>query len=299
MDFLDEQRIEIQQAVNSIQTIRRKPLLLLYETRCSSFPLIKVHKDLAGNFFDELDVVIQTRQGSPRQGFLLTKILRQFSKKINVLVPLYAKGLGIFPCLTADELTFTYLGELGPLECPVKIADHKGDKIDASALLTYKSLTEIPKLISKSASILREEIGFSEYDMKSEAVALAGNTMGSTIMTIYKNLSPLKIGEMRNELDSGLHYLSLALMRYKKLSRETANEVAMKFLYDYPGQEAIIDALELEMLGIEITKADDQLEAPLISLGSLLSDTHYIELIELFPGSANKTITTDKNIANP
>ena len=65
---------------------------------------------------DSLDLLLITRGGDVMVPFRLMSLLREFAKKVSVIVPYMAHSAGTLISLGADEIVMGTMGELGPVD---------------------------------------------------------------------------------------------------------------------------------------------------------------------------------------
>lgn len=273
---------EIIDCINQIIAERKNPVLLLDLKEIRKPDLLAVHDLLCKKNFETLDVVLQTPGGDIDAAFLITKVLRNKAKQVNIFVPLYAKSAGTLICLGADQILMTDLSELGPLDTQIFEQQDGGQSGYTSALNGFKALEQVQLHTIETLDIATKLI-LSRSQMKiSEAIHLASEFSGHTSGTLYTKLNPHKIGEYARALEIGEQYGIMLLTRYRKWNKEKAELIVKTLVKQYPSHGFIIDFEELTSLGLPATKIDDKLIDTMIELRKKLLETEQslIELIE-------------------
>ncbi|MEW5744887.1 MAG: hypothetical protein AB1805_05535 [Nitrospirota bacterium] len=259
------------------------PALILDLKEIRQTELNLIHETLYGKSFDELDVILQTPGGDIDAAFLLVKTLRRRAKKVNILVPRFAKSAGTLICLGADTILLTDLSELGPLDTQIYEAVDGGAAGYVSALNGFKALEQVQQHTIETLDIATKLI-LSRSRMKvSDAIHLATEFSGQTSGTLYSMLNPAKIGEYARALEIGEHYGILILTRYMGWPKDRAELTVKKLVKQYPSHGFVIDLEELRLLGLPAQEVDASMQDSILPLRKslLVKDTaSLIELVE-------------------
>lgn len=270
------------QASKKLAEIRERPLLILNLMEIRHGCCLDLHKILLGKNYKELDVILQTPGGDIDAAYNIVKLLRHSSKKVNVIVPLYAKSAGTLICLGGDDIIMTILSELGPLDTQIREDQEGGPPTYTSALNGFKALEQIQLHTLETLDIATKLI-LQRSGMKiSEAITLAIEFSGNTSGTLYRQLEPKKIGEYARALEIGERYGIIILTRYMKWNFEKADNVIKQLVKSYPAHGFVIDVDELSSLGLPAMIASEQEEVVLdeLRLSLLKTKDNIIELIE-------------------
>jgi hypothetical protein len=77
---------------------------------------------------DTLEILVHSPGGHVDIAYQMAKFFRSHCKKLNVLVPLYAKSAATVLCLNADAVFMGEFAELGPLDVQVEDELEKGKR---------------------------------------------------------------------------------------------------------------------------------------------------------------------------
>ena len=188
-----------------LMKLRKNPVLLL-DCDITHSVMLKLESELSGHQIKELDAILQTGGGSIEAAYGMTKILRQCAKKLNIIVPLFAKSAGTFICLAGDRILLSGISELGPLD-PQMPETQEGDTFThKSALNGFKALDQ---LLQQSLVHLDMAAKFFRHDMEmkmSDVVKHAVDFVEATCGQLYAKMNPKEIGEYARELEVGEAY---------------------------------------------------------------------------------------------
>lgn len=282
MENMADIKTSIIESSKKILSERKNPVLILDLKEISKGVLFVIHDLLCKKQFEALDVVLQTPGGDIDAAFLITKVLRKHAKKVNVIVPLYAKSAGTLMCLGADEILMTDLSELGPLDTQISEQQDGGHFRYTSALNGFKALEQVQLHTIETLDIATKLI-LARSSMKiSEAVRLATEFSGQTSGTLYSKLNPEKIGEYARALEIGERYGIMLLTRYRSWNPEKADTTIKTLVKQYPSHGFIIDVEELQSLGLPASRINDKLIDVMIELrrSLLKTESDIIELVE-------------------
>jgi hypothetical protein len=281
---LQQKEVNLDTLIRSLVLERHKSALLLSISNIIPPVVATLNERLEGKNFQELDVILHTPGGYIESAYKIAKLLRKHAKKINVIVPSYAKSAGTLICLCADKLILTTTSELGPLD--VQIPEHQEGDIDTykSALNGYKALEQVQNHAIENMDVAtmlilrRTGNKMKLHDAIKLAIEFSGNTSGC----LYNQINPKMISEYARALEIGERYGVKILEKYMGWEHEKATKVVRNLVYNYPSHEFIIDIEELTDLDF-IVEESQGIEEKLIetiglSLEALNADR--VELIE-------------------
>lgn len=273
---------KILQLANGLMQLRNNPILVLNLEEIERKTCFKIQKELWGKKFKALDVIIQTPGGDIDAAFNNVKLLRNSSKSINMIIPLYSKSAGTLMCIAGDSIIMTAIAELGPLDTQIREEQEGGPPKYRSALNGFKALEQV-QLHTLETMDMTTKLILRRSGMKiSEAITLATKFSGSTSGTLYQQLDPTKIGEYARALEIGERYGIIILARYLNWAEEKADKAIKLLVKSYPGHGFVIDCDELCSLGFPAKYAKDEEEKILNKIGRVLLKTkgNIIKLIE-------------------
>lgn len=280
---MNETEEKIVQLAKDLMKIRKNPVLILNLKVITDKNSMQLYKELFTKKFKILDVIIQTPGGDIDAAYKLTKLLRNSSERINMIVPLYAKSAGTLVCIAGDTIIMTTLAELGPLDTQIREEQEGDSPIYRSALNGFKALEQV-QLHTLETMDIAVKLILQNSGMKiSEAVTLATKFAGSTSGTLYQQLDPKKIGECARALEIGERYGIIILTKYLGWTKDKADEVIKTLVKSYPAHSFVIDSDELCSLGFPAKSASEEEEIILDKMRKTFSQTKgdFIKIIEL------------------
>ena len=280
---MNETEEKIVQLAKDLMKIRKNPVLILNLQVIRDKISIQLNEELFAKKFKILDVIIQTPGGDIDAAYKITKLLRNSSKIINMIVPLYAKSAGTLVCIAGDTIIMTTLAELGPLDTQIREEQEGDSPTYRSALNGFKALEQVQLHTLETLDITVKLILQRSGMKMSEAVTLATKFAGSTSGTLYQQLDPKKIGECARVLEIGERYGIIILTKYLGWTEDKADEVIKTLVKSYPAHSFVIDSDELCSLGFPAKSASEEEEIILDKMRKTLLQTKgdFIKLIEL------------------
>lgn len=276
-------RQDIIDITKTIVAERGNPALLLDLKEIRQTELNTFYEALQDRTFETLDVILQTPGGDIDAAFLMTKILRKKAKRVNIIVPRFAKSAGTLVCLGADAILLTELSELGPLDTQIFEEVDGGISVYVSALNGFKALEQV-QLHTMETLETATKLILSRSRMKVvDALHLATEFAGRTSGTLYSMMNPNKIGEYARALEIGEQYGIRILTRHMGWPRDKAEQTIKRLVKQYPSHGFVIDAEELSLLGLPVQEVDAGLAESIIALRKFLlvkSGSSLIELVD-------------------
>ncbi len=280
--------------------LRKKPLLVLDIETVDQISVIQLEKELKGKQFADLDVILHTSGGLIEPAFNIVKLLRKHSKRVEIIIPSYAKSAGTLISFGADKLLMGTIAELGPLDVQIRETDDDTGSAYKSALNGFKALEQIQlhalDNLDIATKMIIERTGGSVK--MAEAIKLGIAFSGQTSACLYNQLNPKVIGEYARALEVGSRYAVIILTRYLGWGADKANEVANKLVYGYPSHGFIIDTLELQQLGLPAEEVNDILKEVIdnYKMALIHKDIQGGSFIKLFEYTVPKPVIAPRSV---
>lgn len=241
----------IQQKFQSLCNLRNNPLLIysgsieLDSDEHIFNALKKVNKEIS-----EVDFLLNTEGGNPNAAYRITQILSQRFKKVNLLVPFWAKSAGTLICLCANELFLSQLGELGPLD--TQTINHGADEGRSyeSVLTAFSALEEIRKHNFKVFDTFVLGMLGREAPLRlTRILDLATNYCGNTCGKLYDQIDLNLIGKYSRALNISSHYAKRILVKNHSF-RDIDNKdgIIERLVRGYPDHGTVINRDELSSI---------------------------------------------------
>jgi len=246
-----QEKVTLESLIRKLQEIRGGSHIITLITRppssiTSDDPMVidDMVNDLMNRLgveqLDVIDLFIDSQGGSPDAAYKIAKMLRSYAKRVNSIVPVYAKSAATLLACGTKEITMTPVSELGPVD-PMIQNLKTGEQYPAKAikaLLSYESdkpRMEADKIDPQLLQALREKI------------------------------TPEMAGAYLNTINSAHEYVEHLLDSYMLNSASTSTDVkriADKLTEDFHSHAFVIDMTEAQNIGLKIKKAGpDELQA--------------------------------------
>jgi Serine dehydrogenase proteinase len=251
----------IQAAVWQLEKMRGSRIFMMIqgsEDHLCDHTMALVRTEFAGlPKVDTLEIVLHSGGGHAEVAYAAMNILRGHCKRLNVLVPRYAKSAATLMCLGADMIFMGEFAELGPLDVQITDIYDRGAR-PFSPLDEFKSMEFLreysTELFDYFSLLLVERSGMSVKEALHESIpALVG-----LMAPMYARIDPTKVGSYRRALAIGEEYAKRLLKRRRVANAE---QIVDKLVWSYPSHDFVIDATELRQLGLQVTRIPEEQEA--------------------------------------
>lgn len=222
-------------------------------------PILFRHLELIGKK-DNIDLFLYTRGGDMVAPLKIVKLIKNYCKKFNVIVPYRAHSAGTLIVLGADEIVMHKLGELTPVDPTTAHPFNPRDPVNPQNVIPI-SVEDI-----NSYLLLAKDKGKVKDDQMPEIY----QNLTKHSYNDPKHLHPLALGNvyraqrMIRILAGKLLSLHIDIEKEsnKKLIEKITNEITSDIcVHNYP-----IYRDEAQRLGLKITIPDEKLERILYSL---------------------------------
>lgn len=163
----------------------------------------------------ELDLFIHTNGGESVVPWRLVALLREFAKRVNLLVPHRAYSAGTLTALGADEVVMHPMGTLGPIDPTVANKFNPPDPQNPAMPLGI-SVEDVTAYIS----LVREDVHITHEDELVQA-----------FMALTKEVHPLALGNVKRQSAQS------RMMAEKLLRRDNLEMHAMSEIIDRLGSK--------------------------------------------------------------
>ena len=216
------------------------PLIILPRDSINEDVLFEIYTDLLKiGKREELNVLLYSYGGDAHTAFYIGRLLQSYSKHLRIFILREAKSAATLISCAADEIVFTEISELGPMDPQIPTDD-------ASNRFSPLAIKHLFDLLEEESKKNHEHI------VKSLTAKLP---------------DPLILGEHLKTLETGKDYIfKLLLDRMMKGEEEKARGVSEKLVTGYPGHGYCIDLREAKNIGLKATQNDDDLNQELLSI---------------------------------
>lgn len=204
----------------------------------------------------EIDVVINSAGGDADAAYKIIRLLKGRFKKVNVVVPLWAKSAATLLSLGADEIIMDEIAEFGPLDPQIQKEkedspdfDFETSLIDESALqlIEEKAQTQFLNLFAnihqwKKIRLERKELSRQIFHYLSEFYT-----------PLLSQIDPYKMGEKNRITKIASAYASKIIDK----SNEHGNRLIYYLANECPVHGFVVDYYQLKDFGINVKLSDD------------------------------------------
>ncbi|HEV7243155.1 MAG TPA: hypothetical protein VGQ36_28270 [Thermoanaerobaculia bacterium] len=211
---------------------------------------------------ETLEVLLHSPGGHAEIAYSTIKFLRKHCKRLNVLVPMYAKSAATLMCLGADTIFMGEFAELGPLDVQITDVYDRG-QAPFSPLDEFKSMEFLreyaTELLNYFSTLM---IGIAGMSVK-EAIHEAIPAVTGLMAPLYQRVDPSKVGGYRRSLAVGEDY-AVRLLRQRGIKK--ADEIVEKLVWGYPSHSFVIDMEEAAGLGLPVVQLPASQEEILLNV---------------------------------
>ncbi|HED37592.1 MAG TPA: hypothetical protein ENI76_05005 [Ignavibacteria bacterium] len=207
-------------------------------------PIDQIDEDIIFNIFDDfnkigkqdkLHVFLYSYGGDAHSAFLAGKLLQKYSNELKIYILREAKSAATLIAASSNEIVFSDISELGPLDPQIV---HQGLKRRIS-----------PLSIKHALDLLNSE---------------ATNNHEVVVGELAKKLpDPLLLGEYLKSLETSKDYLikllSLRMFKDESSDKIDIKKIAERLVMNYPDHGYCIDYDEANDIGLIVSKIDKKL----------------------------------------
>lgn len=198
---------------------------------------------------DTLEVVLHSPGGHAEIAYSAVKFFRKHCKRLNVIVPMFAKSAATLFCLGADQIFMGELAQLGPLDVQITDEAEKGQR-PFSPLDEFKSMDFLreyaTELLDYFANLIIDRSGMSIKEALHEAIPAVTGLM----TPLYHRVDASKVGGYRRSLAIAEEYAKRLLAQR---GAKNAEHITEQLGWAYPSHSFIIDIEEAAQLGLPVS----------------------------------------------
>lgn len=222
---------------------------------------MKNHKNLS-----ELDVVVHSVGGYLEPAYKIALLLRKKSKKINLIIPEFAKSAATILAFGADEIIMSQEGELGPLDAQVEDPKNKQERM--STLDTFSTLNSIRDYTLETVDFTTRLL-LSRGIIVDKALDLSIKLATDLAKPLTSQIDPLLIGKHYRITKSAEEY-GKRLVEAKNGNVQKEFDAINKIVNGYPTHAFVIDIEEAKKLGLNVKEMTESEENEYLKLISSL-----------------------------
>ena len=198
---------------------------------------------------DRITLFVKSNGGDGTSALRLIHLLREYARRLIVLVPLECASAATMLTLGADEIQMGPLAFLTPIDTSL---EHQLGPVDPRNETAYVGQDELQRAVSL----------WERHSPQTDV---------NPFQELYKYLHPLVIGAVDRATSLSIR-LCTEILRYHIKETEVVDRIANALNADYPAHEYPITRREASRLGLNVTELDPQLSDTLLELNHLYSE---------------------------
>jgi len=235
------------------------------------------HLDVIGKT-NKISLLLYTRGGGTMAAYSIVKLIRQFCKEFEVIVPSKSHSAGTLICLGANTIVMTKQATLGPIDPTLHHALSPQDPRQPQNSLARVGVSV--ESINSYISYLRSDLNIdTAQDLKDVVLNLSNFIHPIVLGEVYRSRTQIKM-------------LAEKLLAENKYESEKVDEIIKFLTADSGSHDYTIYRNEAKMsLGLNIETPDDNLYALIKSLYDNIAEEllfRETEIVNLVPDSPIK-----------
>lgn len=210
---------------------------------------------------DEIDIILNSPGGQPADAYRLIRSFRERYKKVNIIIPFWAKSAATLFAFGGTTIVMHEFGELGPIDAQIRKNDEeKPSEAWESALNVQSSLSQIEDKASQSFVNLLINLQLNP-DINIGRKQLADMLLkynASFYTPLLEKIDTYEMGEMARYLDIGKMYAKRILKQYGIADDEKVTALLDFLVYDCPDHGYVVDYAILSKYLPNVIKSTDK-----------------------------------------
>lgn len=284
-------RNERKKIINEIEKIRGSKLITYFTADRPNLPPSAIADDAVRIIYNHLekmdstkfiDLFIYTRGGAMMASFRIARLLREYCEKLGTLVPYRCHSGGTQIALAANEIVMTKLGELSPVDPSTGNAFNAVDRTGQPIPISVEDVRSYLKLSQEKGELVSEEAKLEVFKTLTSSAGVQTH--------------PLALGNVNRVHDEVRLLVEQLLSTHMDpiTDSEKIEKIKKQLTEVYTHSYAITRA-EAIKIGLQVTKADEQLESLLMKLfddyaeDAKINEPFFVE--DVLNGEDEKNIT--------
>lgn len=166
---------------------------------------------------EEIDFIIHSPGGSPSDAYRIIRTLRNNFKKVNIIVPFWAKSAATLLSLGANEIIMDEFGEFGPLDIQIVVEKDDSPEMDRESALNDEY--SVRRIEARSQELYYQMFTnlYSSDTIKINKIELSKQLLeylASFYKPLLSQINPYHLGKKKRMLDIGEQYAQRILTTY-------------------------------------------------------------------------------------
>lgn len=271
---------EIDKRAMNLSKERKKPLLILYYHSNEGKIEHRDMEDLYGELrrrlkgeVEDIDVVLHTMGGAVNPSYRIIQVIRDFSKKINIIIPYYAYSGGTLMSLGADKIYFGSHAVISPI-------DIQAEEIETGKLTSLIGVDNYVDFVNFCTKRILETLKklSVQHREKYESDIACG-----LLVELVKQMGWEDLSKFFRERELTARYAKTLLLNYmfKGIpdSNLKVNKIIDEILFKSPAHEFEMDYKIATEIGLPINKLPTKLSDKYRELIDLLKKATSLKVI--------------------
>ncbi len=235
--------------INQLENIRGIPQFLFSEGIQPS-SMIRVRREIIdykkeNPDQEEIDFIIHSPGGSPDDAYRIIRTLRNNFKRVNVIIPFWAKSAATLLSLGATTIYMSEFGEFGPID--IQIAREREDSPDIDRESALNDEFSLRRIEARSRELFQSMFInlYSDENFKINKNELSKQLfeyLSKFYTPLLEQINPYKLGEKKRKLEIGEMYAKRILIEYNDSVKEEQRNQLVDFLINgCPDHGYIVD----------------------------------------------------------
>ena len=202
----------------------------------------------------EIDMWLESGGGDAHSAYKIAAALQEYSSRLRVVVPDYAKSAATLMTLAADELYMSRTAELGPLDAQIEHPSEKDRSV--SALDVAECTSDLAQtalgIVLRGGTQVLKITALDRRETLSELLSFAAAFTSPMVakldpMTMHWASGLLKVAEEYGK----------RLMKRDPLREPVASAILNALVKNYPSHGFVIDRSEARRIGLAVMPAEE------------------------------------------
>jgi hypothetical protein len=260
-----EQRKEL---IKQIQEKRGNSRLICCLTSDRDNAIGQIAKDFLFRFFqhlrktpmaEKLDILLFTLGGDTLAAYALSRLVRQFGKKISVLVPHMCLSGGTLFALGADEIVMTRLATLSSIDPSINGPTNPIEEILIPGMPPGVAGQRIKVPVGVESVAGFKKLVREEWRLDEEGTAQA-------FRLLAEKVNPILLGDLQRSKEQILRLATSLMKQHSKLSEEGIKSVVEKLASGFGSHDYLLGVAEAREIRLQIAEEDTAVEDLILSL---------------------------------
>jgi len=192
---------------------------------------------------EQVDLLLYSRGGNTLTGFALCNALRQFCKRLSVLIPFRAHSCATLIALSANEIVMGPFGQLSPIDPSITTPHGPTLERDGKVSFLPVSVEDVANYIQ----LAKKEVGLQQEEY-----------LATVLTHLSQRVSPLALGAVYRAREQ-IGMLATKLLKLHLGEGDRIERIVKQLTRELLSHDYVIHRREGREMGLPITEADGEL----------------------------------------